>query len=50
MFPDPLEDELIGCQQAQVIAVFDGVQGTYPGVELLLRQLALKTNQALLPE
>jgi hypothetical protein len=50
VFPYPLENKLVGCQQAQVVAVLNGMQRAYPGVELLLWQLAFKANQTLLPE
>jgi hypothetical protein len=50
MFSDPVEYKLVGCQQAQVLTVFYGVQWAYPGVELLRWQFIFKPNKALLPE
>ena len=47
---DPVEDELVGCQQTQAGVVLDRLQGADPGVELLGGQLAFQMVQALLPE
>jgi hypothetical protein len=45
----PVEYELVGGQKAQAVRRLDGMQGTYPGVELLFGKLGFKTNQTLLP-
>jgi hypothetical protein len=50
MFPDPVEDEAVGGQQAQDIAFFLSVQGADPGAELLFGQLAFQALQAVFPQ
>jgi hypothetical protein len=50
MLSDPVENELVGRQQAQVFAVFYRMQGSYPGIELLRWQFIFKLEQTLLPE
>jgi hypothetical protein len=50
VLPDPVEHKLVGCQQAQALAVFYGMQWSYPGVELLRWEFIFKPKQTLLPE
>jgi hypothetical protein len=46
----PVDDEMIRREQAQLIIGFDGLQRPDPGIEILLRQVALEGAQALVPK
>ena len=50
MLLDPVNDEAVWCQQAQYGVPFHRLQGSDPGVELLLRQLRLQDADAFVPK
>ena len=46
----PVQNERIWSHQAQAIHILHAVQGSNPGVELLIGDLVFKSIQAMLPE
>ena len=50
MLIDPITHEMIGCKQAQGVAILDGVQRSNPGVELLWRELSFEPIETLIPQ
>jgi hypothetical protein len=50
MLVDPIAHEVIGCKQAQGVAIFDGVQRTDPGIELLRGELSFEAIETPIPQ
>ena len=48
-FVDPVQHETIGRIDAQLVALSFDLQRTYPGIELLSRQLIAQKLDTLLP-
>ncbi len=45
----PVNDKPVRREEAQDLAIIDGLQGANPGIELLLGQLRLQDAKALVP-
>jgi hypothetical protein len=50
VFVDPVTHEMIGREQAERVAVFDGVQRSNPGVELLRGELSFEAIETPIPQ
>ena len=46
---EPVDDKAVGGKQSQYAAIINGLQGTNPGIELLLGKLCLQHAKALVP-
>ncbi len=50
MLIDPIEHEMIGCKQAQGVAILDGMQRSNPGIELLRLELSFEAIETPIPQ